>query len=160
MKTHTLGAGQFIEFILSKWNETYAMIWTAEIQILKWRYDRCLNCNYHCDDHIIKIRNSPVHIICMCFIPFTFKMNSTNWFAPNAWLFLAKLVQHWGSNAEAIGLNPVEVPKFFFQVNLQLFKLQLPLRRSYLHFKVCISAVHSICIRDKSNCYQRIPEQE
>ena len=116
MKTHTLGAGQFIEFILSKWNKTYAMIWTAEIQILKWRYDRCLNCNYHCDDHIIKIRNSPVHIICMCFIPFTFKMNSTNWFAPNAWLFLAKLVQHWGSNAEAIGLNPVEVPKFFFRL--------------------------------------------
>ena len=28
MKTHTLGAGQFVEFILSK------MIWTAEIQIL------------------------------------------------------------------------------------------------------------------------------
>ena len=31
------------------------------------------------------------------------------------------------SNVEAMGSNPVEVPKFF-QVNLQLHKLQLPLR--------------------------------
>ena len=32
-----------------------------------------------------------------------------------------------------MGLNPVEVPEFFFRVSLQLLKLQLPLRRSYLH---------------------------
>ena len=31
-----------------------------------------------------------------------------------------------------------------FRVYLQLFKLQLPLRRSYLHSKVCISVVHII----------------
>ena len=31
MKTHTLGAGQFVEFI---WNEAMKMMRTAEIQIL------------------------------------------------------------------------------------------------------------------------------
>ena len=36
--------------------------------------------------------------------------------------------------AEAMCANPVEILKFF-QVNLQLLKLQLPLQRSYLHLK-------------------------
>ena len=57
-------------------------------------------------------------------------MNSTNWPAPNVWVFVAQLVEHWSANAKAMGSNPVEVPKFF-RVNLQLLKLQLPLRRSY-----------------------------
>ena len=57
-------------------------------------------------------------------------MNSTNWPAPNVLVFIAQL-----ANAEAIGSNPVEVLQFFFRVNLQLFKLQWPLRRSYLHLK-------------------------
>ena len=35
MKTHTLGAGQFVEFILTReWNEAMKMMRTAEIQIL------------------------------------------------------------------------------------------------------------------------------
>ena len=35
MKTHTLGAGQFVEFILThEWNEAMKMTRTAEIQIL------------------------------------------------------------------------------------------------------------------------------
>ena len=35
MKTHTLGAGQFVDFILtSEWSEAMKMMWTAEIQIL------------------------------------------------------------------------------------------------------------------------------
>ena len=33
-----------------------------------------------------------------------------------------------------MGSNPVEVPKIV-RVNLQLLKFQLPLRRSYLHWK-------------------------
>ena len=45
------------------------------------------------------------------------KMNSTNWSAPNVWVFMAQLVEHWSANAEAMGSNPVEDPKFF-QVNL------------------------------------------
>ena len=56
------------------------------------------------------------------------KMNSTNWPAPNAWVFVAQLVralqrlQYYGTrtrqvihglfNAETMGSSPVEVPKF------------------------------------------------
>ena len=61
-------------------------------------------------------------------------MNSTNWPPPNVWVLIAQVVEHCSANAEAMGSNPVEVPKFF-RVNLQLLKLQLPLRRSYLHLK-------------------------
>ena len=41
------------------------------------------------------------------------KMNSTNWSSPNVWVFIAQLVEHCRANAEAMGSNPVEVPKFF-----------------------------------------------
>ena len=51
-------------------------------------------------------------------------MNSTNWPAPHVWVFTAQLVEHCSANAEAMGSNPLEVPKFFL----------LPLRRSYPHF--------------------------
>ena len=44
------------------------------------------------------------------------KLNSKNWLAPNVWV-IAKLVAHCSANAEAMGSNPVEVPKFF-QANL------------------------------------------
>ena len=46
------------------------------------------------------------------------ELNTTNWPAPNVWVFIAKLVENRRANTEAMGLNPVEVPKFF-QVNLQ-----------------------------------------
>ena len=42
------------------------------------------------------------------------KMNSTNWPAPNVWVFIAQLVQHCSANVEAMGSNPVEVTNFFF----------------------------------------------
>ena len=41
------------------------------------------------------------------------KMNSTNWPAPNVWVFIAQRLEHWSSNAEVMGSNPVEVPNFF-----------------------------------------------
>ena len=41
-------------------------------------------------------------------------MNSTNWPAPNVWVFIAQMVEHCSANAEAIGSNPVEVPKTLF----------------------------------------------
>ena len=56
------------------------------------------------------------------------EMNSTNWPAPNAWVFIAQLAEHCSANAEVMGSNPVEVPNFFFRVNLQLLDLQLPMR--------------------------------
>ena len=80
---------------------------------------------------------SAVHII---FIASLFlsrvKINSTNWPAPiNAWAFIAQMVMHFSTNAEAMCSNPVEVPKFLFRVYLQLLKLQLPQRPSHLHLK-------------------------
>ena len=58
---------------------------------------------------------SSVHIIFVCLIPFTDTMNSTKWPAPNVWVFIAQLVEHCSANAEAMGSNPVEAPKAFFQ---------------------------------------------
>ena len=62
------------------------------------------------------------------------KLNSSHWPASNVWVFIAQLVEHDSANAETMGSKPVEVSKFW-GVNLQLLKLQLPLRRSYLHLK-------------------------
>ena len=44
-------------------------------------------------------------------------MNSTNWPAPNVWVFIAQLVEHCSANAEGIGSNTVEAPKTFFGLN-------------------------------------------
>ena len=56
---------------------------------------------------------SAVHIILICFNPFMVMMNSTNWPAPNVWVFIAQLVEHCSANTEAMGSNPVEAPKTF-----------------------------------------------
>ena len=60
---------------------------------------------------------SSVHLIFICFMPFTGTMNSINWPAPNIWVFIAQLVEHCSANAEAMGSNPVEAPKTFFRLN-------------------------------------------
>ena len=39
-------------------------------------------------------------------------MNSTNWPAPDVWVFLDQMVEHCGANAEAMRSNPIEVPNF------------------------------------------------
>ena len=72
-------------------------------------------------------------------------MNSTNLPAPNAWVCIAQLVEHCIANAEAMGLNPFKVPKYF-QVNLLLLKLQLPLRQSYLHLNIFLLSRRSISL--------------
>ena len=41
------------------------------------------------------------------------KINSINWSAPNIWVFIAHLVEHYSANAEALGSNPVEALKLF-----------------------------------------------
>ena len=51
------------------------------------------------------------------FTPFTGTMNSTNWPAPNVWVFIAQLVEHCSTNPEGMGSNPVEAPKTFFGLN-------------------------------------------
>ena len=74
----------------------------------------CLNCNNHCDDHIF------IQSLCFCsshclHVSFLsqFKINSTNWPAPNIWVFIALTVQHCSAKAEAMRLSPVEVQKTF-----------------------------------------------
>ena len=81
------------------------------------------------------------------------KINSTNWPAPNVKVFIAQLVEHCSANAEAMGLNPVEAPKCF-RVNLQLLKLQLPLRRSYLYLKLHYRSSHHIHSKNP-HCYEK-----
>ena len=41
------------------------------------------------------------------------KMSSTNWPAPNVWVFISQRVEHCSTNAEVMGSNPVEVSKLF-----------------------------------------------
>ena len=53
---------------------------------------------------------SAVHIILICFIPFTGTINSINWPAPNVWVFIAQLVEHCSANAKAMG------GRYFLQV--------------------------------------------
>ena len=40
------------------------------------------------------------------------KVNSTIWRRPNVWVFIPQVVEHCIVNVEAMGSNPVEVPKF------------------------------------------------
>ena len=72
------------------------------------------------------IRVSAVHIIFICFIPFTGKMNSINWPAPNERVFIAQLMEHCSANA--MGSNPVEAPKKVFGLTLRLLKSQSQLQ--------------------------------
>ena len=87
--------------------------------------------------HLPFISMSAVHIIFICFISFTGTMNSTNWLAPNVWVFIAQLVEHCSTNTEAMGSNPVEAPKTFFGLTLRLLKSQSELQWSHLHFITC-----------------------
>ena len=67
----------------------------------------------------------------MCFIPFTGTMNSTNWPAPNVWVFIAQLVEHCSANAEAMGSNPVKPRKHFSNL-IDLFSLYI----LFSHFRL------------------------
>ena len=44
-------------------------------------------------------------------------MSSTNWAAPNIRVLIANLIEHCRANAETMGSNPAEDPKFFDRVN-------------------------------------------
>ena len=55
------------------------------------------------------------------------KTNSTKWPSANEWVFIAQIVENCSINAEAMGLNPVEVPKKIGGGGyLQLLKVQYP----------------------------------
>ena len=59
------------------------------------------------------------------FIFETLVLYSKIWPAPKVRVFIDQLVEHCSANSEAMGSNPVKVPKLF-RVNKQLLKLQLP----------------------------------
>ena len=42
------------------------------------------------------------------------KINSTNWPAPNVWVFVAQLVEHSSANAKANGSDTTQLLSFFF----------------------------------------------
>ena len=100
MKTHILGAGQFIEFILTR---------DRNIEFKQSSFHLYFRSSHH------------LHSIFLSRV----KINSINWPAPNIWVFIAQLVEHCSANAEAMGSNPVEAQKFFSGLNLQLLKLRL-----------------------------------
>ena len=76
-------------------------------------------------------------------------MNSTNWPAPDVWVFTAQMVEHCSANAEAMGSNPIEVPKFFFfggggGLFAAGYKIASTNATIILSLKICISTVHIV----------------
>ena len=59
---------------------------------------------------------------------------STNWPAPNVWVFMAQLVEHCRTNAAAMGLNPFKALELFSGLNSQLLK-RIQLQWSHLHLQ-------------------------
>ena len=84
MKTHTLGAGQFVEFIITvKGMEHMSIMWTADIQ-MKWRCDP-RSCDWDLKkilEKILRFRNqlrwSHLHFICMSAVYIIFISNNNN----------------------------------------------------------------------------------
>ena len=75
------------------------------------------------------------------------KMDSTNWLAPNVWVFIAQLVEHCSANAEDMGSNPIEVPKLFFSGQFAVAYSNYHYDDHIIIFlKKCIPAVHIIFI--------------
>ena len=62
--------------------------------------------------YLHKICTSAVHIIFYVSFLAPVKVNSTNWPAPNIWVFIAQMVVHCSANAEAMG--SMKSRNFFF----------------------------------------------
>ena len=65
------------------------------------------SCKLNCGNTHFKCRYD--HRICHSRV----KMSSTNWAAPNIRVLIANLIEHCRANAETMGSNPAEDPKFF-----------------------------------------------
>ena len=75
-------------------------------------------------------------------------MNSINWPASSIWVFIARLGEHYSTNAEATGSNPVEAPKnLFFGLFLQLLKLRFTAMVTYSFHLYSRSSHHFIQCR-------------
>ena len=93
----------------------------ATSQLLKLRF----NCDFQI---FISFAFPPFTSFHSVFHSFHGLMNSINWPASSAWVFIAQLVEHCSVKAEATGSNPVEALKNFFR--------DLYSRRSH-HFIQC-----------------------
>ena len=62
--------------------------------------------------YLHKICTSAVHIIFYVSFLAPVKVNSTNWPAPNIWVFIAQMVEHCSANAKAMGSMKSRI--FFF----------------------------------------------
>ena len=72
-------------------------------------------------------------------------MISTNWPAPNVWVFIAQLAEHCGANAEAMGSNPFEVRKFLFALICNCLNCNNHCD-DHISIEICVSAVHIISV--------------
>ena len=109
MKTHTLGADQFIEFIVP-------------VKGMKH-----MNINVNCGHtNEMEMWSSQLWL--------RFKQSQSK---PEKCFRAFNGIRthaHCSANAEAMGSNPVEAPKTFFGLTLRLLKSQSQLRWSHLHF--------------------------
>ena len=62
--------------------------------------------------YLHKICTSAVHIVFHVSFLSPVKVNSTNWPAPNIWVFIAQMVEHCSADAEAMGSMKSRI--FFF----------------------------------------------
>ena len=115
MKTHTLEAGQFIEFInpWKEWNTEWNDVEAPKI-LFSGYFRNCLNCDSLRWSQLISFVFPQFTSFHLVFHSFHGLMNSINWPASSVWVFIAQLGEHCSANAEATGSNPVEAPKILF----------------------------------------------
>ena len=146
MKTHTLGAGQFIEFIVPvKGMKHISIMWTADIQ-MKWRCDHC-SCDYDLSNrklswksfwtfngiwtcglclsaavlHHLSYKDLYVGSRPIYWVHRPRERNETVLYELRTYKYDHRSCD-CSANTEATGSNPVEAPKTFFGLNLRLLK--------------------------------------
>ena len=114
----TLNFTPFVK-ALKSWHEIWYLEWRGcELWKYKfqWRYDsRSGSCNTVTIISSFKFvfsqfTSSSFYVSFLLWV----KINSTNLPAPNLWVFITQLIEHCSANAEARGLNPVEVPNYYY----------------------------------------------
>ena len=100
------GSAHFLFWEIHSSNQTFAV------------YVKLLYSDLNCENNKLATIISSFKFVFAQFTSSSFhsrvKMISTNWPAPNVWVFIAQLVEHGSVNADATSLNPIEVPTFFF----------------------------------------------
>ena len=128
MKTHTLEAGQFIEFI-NPWKE-----WNTE-----WK-----NCDSLRWSHIHFICIPAVHIISFCVSFLSRVDNSINWPASSVWVFIAQAGRALQRERRGHGFESRRSPeKLFFGLFRNCLNCD-SLRWSHIHFIYTVYMLQSV----------------